>query len=252
MSFTSPAAQQRFPLKHPAAVFYSQCFAEAGGTRVHSSTLLISALLSMDFLNSWYHSLYVSRCLFYQWQVRKTALRELQKSEISVLFFIMGSHVTSSLKLFTNRHTKRGWGFLEGFFLLPSEDFPIASLLVCILLFSSLDLFTASLPPFSWMPLSVCSWSNGIQPSCHPSLSPQLLPEHSVETDINTTPHPPAFVLFSQKNPTMLYFSACKTGFPFLESPWQPSPMPAPGWIHLIWMLVTRSTRSIASRDSLQ
>lgn len=46
------------------------------------------------------------------------------------------------------------------------------------------------------------------------------------------------------------HLSAFKTGFPSLESPWQPSPLPAPGWIRLSWMLVTRSTRSIASRDS--
>lgn len=138
---------------------------------------------------------------------------------------------------------------MEGFFfLLPSEDFPIASLLMCILLISSMDLFTTSSPPFSWMPLLFWSWSNPIPPSHHSSLPPQLLPGRLLETGM-----PLLSLCFTQpKNPTTFYFPACKTGFPFLESSWQPSPVPAPGWIRLIWTLVTRSMRSIASRDSPQ
>lgn len=56
-----------------------------------------------------------------------------------------------------------------------------------------------------------------------------------------------ACVLLSQKTPPHCS-SVCKTGFPFLESPWQPSPMPASGLIQLIWTLVTRGVCGIASR----
>lgn len=47
------------------------------------------------------------------------------------------------------------------------------------------------------------------------------------------------------KNPCTLFL--CKTGFPFLESPWQPSPMPASGLIQPIWTLVTRGMCGISS-----
>lgn len=49
LCFASSAAQQRFSLKHPAAVFYAWCFAEAGGTWAHPSASLISGLLSKGF-----------------------------------------------------------------------------------------------------------------------------------------------------------------------------------------------------------
>lgn len=50
------------------------------------------------------------------------------------------------------------------------------------------------------------------------------------------------------KKPFTLCFSVCKTGFPSLESPWQPSPMSASGLTQLIWTLVTRGMCGTASR----
>lgn len=83
-----------------------------------------------------------------------------------------------------------------------------------------------------------------ISPSRYLSLPPKLLLGCSVERGIPLL----SLCFTQQKNPTTLYFCAYKTGFPFFESPWQPLPVPAAGQIHLIWMLVTRSTHSIASR----
>lgn len=50
------------------------------------------------------------------------------------------------------------------------------------------------------------------------------------------------------KNLTTLCFSVCKTGFPFIESPWQPLPMPTSCQAQLIQTLVTRSVCGTASR----
>lgn len=87
--------------------------------------------------------------------------------------------------------------FWKGIFVLLLEDFPIASLFMCILLISSMDLFNASLPPSSWTSLLFCSWSNpfplpAICP-CHPNFFWDVQWKEAYPSS--------AFVLLSKKTP---------------------------------------------------